>query len=243
MRWTVSLPGGRTITRLAKVARNLAYLPRFAVAMGPDPGTQTWYRADGRVFGQNDAALRAAVRATDRYGIAPRALIRDFAVFNRSSQSAPRSGRLTVSRGYPGYLGPAWVRWDTGAWRTVASATGVRLWIAPDSLGACIQRHSGIPGGTITPVTDCTPSLAPVLAHGIWQQVSFPKAARGGYVMRNEIYGIVPDTNTSVTLHLSNHGTRIVPVIDGVVVTPQAGITSITVRGVDGRARTIRAPA
>jgi hypothetical protein len=52
----------------------------------------------------------------------------------------------------------------------------------------------------------------------------------------------VPDTNRTVTFHLRGGRVRVLPVANGVVVTPQAAVVSITVKGVDGVTRTIPAP-
>lgn len=56
------------------------------------------------------------------------------------------------------------------------------------------------------------------------------------------VYGIVPDTNQTITVRRRAGGTRTVPVVHGVVVTPVDGVTELLVKGVDGKISTVHLP-
>ena len=109
---------------------------------------------------------------------------------------------------------------DLRAVLAVTTRSGLRFWIAPGANGICIfaRQHGRVPRRSGQRV-----ELA-----GMWDIIRAPDGT-------STFVGVVPKTNARVTFDLKGGATRTVPVVDGVVITPDAGITVTHMRGADGR--------
>jgi hypothetical protein len=240
VRWSFPVKTG-SYPLFGRVVNNVA-LNHFGPAQ-PQPGLATdWWAANGRqvptttnvVMHQltNQLGARIAARhahlasnpPTIRYTVSPR-LVQDFPLLSRGATKRPdfTVTRLSAAAAAPivGAMAqpgePAQI--DLRSVLAVNTHTGLHFWVAPGANGICIvARHTGA----------CPDDLASVLSAGMWDIIRGPNGAA-------MFVGVVPKTNTSVTFGLKSGGTRTVPVIDGLVITPDAGIIVTHMRGADGR--------
>lgn len=250
----------RTGTVYAPVSHNTV------VALAPPSSNEdlrsvTWYAPGGRVLpaltlttdatlhtavAARAAAIRAALIRQDAKlpNRAPSALLGNFAVFAADTERPVRAHGITISHPTLSSLPPTVLEFvnDPREMRAVLTRSGLRFWIDPGPLSVsesptrvreltyvCLRQQSN------PSTASCSLRLAAVLARGLWDA---GRLVDGTAV----IYGIVPDTNRTVTLRLPGGGARTVPVVHGVVVTPANGVTEILVKGVDRKLATVRAP-
>jgi hypothetical protein len=98
---------------------------------------------------------------------------------------------------------------DPRAAREVSTPSGLRVWIIPGN-GICIFDP---PNGT----GECSTNLELALRQGVLKTQT---VANGTY----SYIGVVPNTNVTVTAKTVSGRTRTMPVIDGLFITPAAGL-------------------
>lgn len=236
------------------------------VALAPPASNErvrsiTWYGSNGRVIPTtteaSDTAMSKAIaarKAATRASIieeaakipnrAPPALLHSFAVFTTGGEHPVTAAGITISRPSLSSFPILLLQFvdNPRAVRAVSTQSGLRFWADPGPLYVTEANHRL---RELTQVclrqagrefaAACRLGLEPVLAEGLWAGAR----VRNGAAV---IYGIVPDTNRTVTLRLRGGATRTVPVVNGVVVTPANGVTAMLVRGVDGTVATVPAP-
>ena len=249
--------GGTTV--YAKPANNTV------VALAPAGANETvrsvtWYGASGHVIptltqASDKLRLRAqaARAAADRAGIlkaaervpdrTPPALLRHFPVFSPDTERPVSAHGITIW--HPALTSVPWVQVlqftnNPHALREVMTTLGLRFWVDPGPLGAAgsskqIHDLTYVCLREIHFVRYCKSSLASVLATGVWGVAKLPDGTP-------VIYGIVPDTNQTITVRLAGGRTRTVPVVHGVVVTPAAAVSQILVKGINGKTSVVPPP-
>lgn len=238
--WTfANVQGEHRYSVNAQVANNVALAPFH-------PGTPfllraTRYAADGTVVPTSDKALRQAIAA--RQNIQRRQIIRQdarlrsrpapallaaFAVFNVTSRSGVKVAGLTISHprltslplailsitsraGAPGRFAP---ELDPGDIRQATTRTGVSVWIIPGARGLCVaevdQSRFPFPGGTDGGMS-CSRDLASAVANGA--------GLTSGYPGRNTWhYGVLPNTQPTLTIRTGSHTHRTIRPPDGVYI-------------------------
>jgi hypothetical protein len=113
--------------------------------------------------------------------------------------------------------------------RHVTTPGGVDVWFIPARRTACFAEST-----KNSSTGACARNLDTIEAKGVW---TYDRPHGAGF----SIVGIVPKTNTTVTATLRSGGTRTVPVLDGVVVTPAHDVKAIELRSAAGRPETVRA--
>ena len=241
VRWVFHVGHGtaqRTMTIYPRISNNVAFATTSAAMGSARLSSDTWYARDGRAIPRATRPARlAAARAARFYEPAP-AMLRDFAVFRSRQTLRASDAGITISIPSPTAFALAGFGLR-GAARYVSSSHASFFAIATER-GACLMPNdslslpSGVNDGAV-----CSSNLGSVLAHGLWETAAFDPASFGE---SGALIGIVPATSRTVTVQLDDGHTRVLPVADGVIVTPAAGIKRITVKGVDDATRTIRAP-
>lgn len=118
---------------------------------------------------------------------------------------------------------------DLAATRHVTSTSGVDVWFIPALHTACVAEATADSG-----TGACARNLGALERDGLW---TYDRPRHAGLF----IVGIVPRGNTSVTVTLRGGGSRIVPVLDGVVVTPARDVATIRLRSASGQPETVEA--
>jgi hypothetical protein len=158
-------------------------------------------------------------------------LLEDFPTF---AHGAYRSATLTVATPtlaeLPQLLLGLHREPDLNGIRHVTTPSGVDLWFIPARHTACQAEATNV-----SSTGACARNVAQIEAQGLWTYQRRPHAA--GFFL----VGLVPRTNATVTLTLSDGGTRTVPVVDGVVVTTAQGVKTIQLRSATGRPAEVRA--
>jgi hypothetical protein len=104
--------------------------------------------------------------------------------------------------------------------REVSTSAGLRIYVLPGA-GICLLAPPNGGGG-------CSGSLALALSQGIGQYATLPDGHR-------LVVGVVPRTNTEISVTTTAGRTHTIPVVDGLFITPAAGIATIRIRGATGR--------
>ena len=230
------LPGHRlsTVTVDAHASGNVALAPP---AGGFVPSKVQWYAADGATLSTPDTAAPSWVMPAGKTNLLPAPAA--FAARLRSAFALFADGPwshagLTVSRPPVDDI-PTWIRASTipspgpaGFVATtlyvrstlqILTSAGLEAWVVPISGGFCVYGALG--GG-------CSASRGGPLVSGAWGLIMLPDGT-------SDEVGVVPKTNTSVTV-IKNSGARWhIPVRDGVVVFTSIGVMQVDYKGADGR--------
>ena len=218
--------GKRIMTAVANVVDNVAVARVDTRAAVSQPGT-IWLAADGHrvpttpgvVVRQinrwlaNSHATVAPGTGLATHRVAP-VLLRDFPALHTGPTSTPDFTVRSVSQSAAGPIvgGAAQpgepTQIDLRHVLAVRTRTGLRFWIAPGANGICIFAND---------TGACPDDLASVLSGGMWAVVHAPDGT-AMYV------GVVPRSMRKVTFDVTAGGTRTVPAIDGIVITPDAGL-------------------
>jgi hypothetical protein len=215
----------------------------------------TWYAADGRVIPSSGSALRHAMarqgaehaRLVKRYEQTPHsaspALLRDFAIFGGSGfgRATGRPGGGATSRFLVAQPGVASLpllilamadpisSLDLSETRSITTLSGVRVWVTPGADAACIDTASSPPGRSGSgPAGGCLRNAAAVEQQGLWIETQLHNGT-------NVLVGIVPNTNKTIAATIRGGAMRTIPVVDGVVITPAAGVTALHFRTAAGK--------
>ncbi len=235
------------------------------IALAP-PGSNetvrsvTWYGASGHVIPTLTEAsdklwhhAMAARAAADRAGVlkaaeripdrTPAALLRHFSVLAPETERHVSAHGITIWHpalsSVPVMPVLQFANNPRGL-REVTTTSGLRFWVDPSLVPNRLNGRVVSQSAVVCLRQDlrsfqwhiCSGSLSSVLAVGAWAGT---KLANG----RSVIFGIVPDTNQTITLRLRGGGTRVIPVVHGVVVTPANGVSEILVKGVSGKTSTV----
>jgi hypothetical protein len=242
VRWIFHVGHGvarRAITIYPQVRNNVAFATVSAAVESAGLPSDTWFGADGLVIPRTTLPARLAAARARRFYQPAKAMLNGFAVFRSRRTLRVSDEGITISVLSPG--DSAFQLTGFGlrrATRSVVSKSGASFFAVATERGACLVP-SPEPGAEDSDAAVCSSNLGSVLQHGLWKTAAFQAQS---FLESGALLGIVPDTNQTVTLELHGGATREVPVVEGAVVTPAAGITHITVKGVDGVTRTIPAP-
>jgi hypothetical protein len=231
VRWTfANLRATRTYVVDVAASNNIAITPVQTGA--PFLLRATWYRADGSVMPTSDSAMRHAITARDnvlrrriirqdaRSSFRPSpAILADFAVFSITSRTGVKVGSLTISHPRLSSVPLAILdlttprqppQLDPEDMRQATTRNGVSAWIIPGQRGICVAAVSPTrpfplrygAGGVMA----CSGSLALAKAHG------------AGFSGDGWHYGVLPNTQPTITIRTGPHTHKTVRPPDGVYI-------------------------
>jgi len=122
---------------------------------------------------------------------------------------------------------------DTAAARYVAVSSTFAVWVVPGTKGICIiKAHSASPAGASI-VCD---SVASADA-GTMRGMVIPPAGSG------TVFGILPDTNTTVTVTARDGTSQQIPVVDNIYAVPAGDAQALLVRNAAGGELSLALPS
>jgi hypothetical protein len=238
--WTfANVQGNHRYSVGAQAANNVVLVPVHPGA--PFLLRATWYAADGGVIPTSEKPLLHAITARQniqrrqiirqdariRYRPAP-ALLAAFTVFNVTSRTGVKVAGLTISHprlsslpltilsitaraGAPGRFAP---ELDPGDIRQATTRTGVSVWIIPGARGLCVaevdQARFPFPGGSGAGMS-CSQDVASAVASGSGLSSGSPGRLTWHY-------GVLPNTQPTLTIRTGPHSHRTIHLSDGVYI-------------------------
>ena len=242
-------------TVVPAIEGNVAVAP--ALPAGWSLATSTWYGALGGVIASFDDSQQLArqqgqlaleVAASERVRVAP-ALSHDFAVIrDRRPQLLP-SAMLAQSVLSNLTLNVAQARFVPYSRPLAKAGAGRGLWVLPGSGGVCLvgaPLHFAHFAGSIGVGA---PAEEPGFNEGCAFLDHRPRASTGNVVMSTggrspTITGLVPDTNTSVSILMAGGAVEVAPVVDNIYsITVHGRPLRILLRSATGQRVTVPAPS